>query len=203
MRQNSPGSCTVLGLSVSAQAAAAEREADQVDKYPRPSAAGSMRHRGISTTGAQRRADGTIDAHRTDSHDSRIYEQEDLPVHLFVSAVFSSTGRGAEGELPRRGKRSPSGGFSFVKTKENGGGSPAGTPRLPPGPPGKAVPSDTPPAPAPSSVICSANATFPRWGKALCQGRWLRGASRTGLPSSAAACAPGTCSQGGRLSVRA
>ena len=26
---------------------------------------------------------------------------------------FFSTGRGAEGELPRRGKRSPSGGFSF------------------------------------------------------------------------------------------
>ena len=41
---------------------------------------------------------------------------------------FSSTGRGAEGELPRRGKRSPSGGFSFWRNqKENGGASPVET----------------------------------------------------------------------------
>ena len=55
------------------------------------------------------------------------------PGHFAALAVFSSTGRGPEGELPRRGKRSPSGGFSFVKTKENGGGSSAGIPRPPAG----------------------------------------------------------------------
>ena len=54
------------------------------------------------------------------------HEQEGPAALLFVPAFFSYTGRGAEGELSRRDKRSPSEGFSFAAAKENGGRIPAG-----------------------------------------------------------------------------
>jgi hypothetical protein len=85
-----------------------------------------MREPGSSTAGAGRRDDGAVGDNPTDSHDPRHHEQEGRAALLFVPAFFSYTGRGAEGELPRRDKRSPSGGFSFAAAKENGGRIPAG-----------------------------------------------------------------------------
>ena len=85
-----------------------------------------MREPGSSTAGAGRRDDGAVGDNPTDSHDPRHHEQEGRAALLFVPAFFSYTGRGAEGELSRRDKRSPSGGFSFAAAKENGGRIPAG-----------------------------------------------------------------------------
>ena len=42
-----------------------------------------------------------------------VFKQTCTYVQVCAQHFFFSTGRGAEGELPRRGKRSPSGGFSF------------------------------------------------------------------------------------------
>ena len=69
-----------------------------------------MRVQGSSTSGVRRRADGAVDARRTDSHDPRIYKRPALWASL-LSWRFSF-------DRPRP--------FSFVKTKENGGGFPAG-----------------------------------------------------------------------------
>ena len=65
------------------------------------------------------KVDGAVNIRRTDSHDPRTHEQAK---HLFVLAVFSSTGRGA---------------FSFVKTKENGGRISCGEPAVPSRPAGE------------------------------------------------------------------
>ena len=82
-----------------------------------------MRGQGPSTIGEQRKVDGAVDACRTDSHDHR------------TSANKPRTGRFAA----RRFSLPPAAAHSLLsRQKRMGGGSPAGSPQSPPGPPGSA-----------------------------------------------------------------
>ena len=91
----------------------AEREVQASASAVRLFAAVVMRVQSSFSAGVRRRDGGGIDVRRTDSHDPRNDERAARMGRPFVKAVFSSTGRGA---------------FSFVKTKENGGGFPGKLP---------------------------------------------------------------------------
>ena len=132
-----------------------------------------MRERSSVIARVRRRVNRALVNRQTDSHDLRTYEQEGRLALLFVIAVFSSTRRGAEGELPRGGKRSPSGGFSFGKTKENGGRIPlparretAAPTKAPAGSPGSGWISFTPrcgPTATGGPSTASAGGHWPPW----------------------------------------
>ena len=205
-----PGPEPLPGLFASAQAAAAEREADQVDKYPRPSAAGPTRQRSSGSeaaSGALRERPGSGSGKRSRS-------SRQAPTSL-RRRVYAETGyfdcRGiAQG---RRGHRCPPdrfarlphheraarmgrsfvtasflltgrGRFLFDASKRKRGRIPCGDPAPLPGPPGKGRHLTIRLRPVPLIRPAFSRPPSPGGGRLSRQGRGLAGASQAGIPSS-------------------
>ena len=84
-------------LSVSTQAVAAERDAGQIDKHPRPTAAGSIRQQKPSTVRERRKAGGTAGPARSKAERaergaeaSAIFHPVPLPQSLCGDQAFRS-----------------------------------------------------------------------------------------------------------------